>query len=127
MRNYYEMIAGLQERYLRPALERLLPVMAISCFGYLPEDLDFVFNPLATVTAEESEELAGKLSDRVEKLYRAGLLTYEEARSELKTVGEKYAAYSGIDPDAALQTVNVNEPAGLLTQAEKTGTMALEE
>jgi hypothetical protein len=100
MRNYYEMIAGLQERYLRPALERLLPVMAISCFGYLPEDLDFVFNPLATVTAEESEELAGKLSDRVEKLYRAGLLTYEEARSELKTVGEKYAAYSGIDPDA---------------------------
>ena len=52
---------------------------------------------------------------------------YEEARNELKTVGEKYAAYSGIDPDAALQTVNVNEPAGLLTQAEKTGTMALEE
>ena len=46
-------------------------------------------------------ELAGKLSDRVEKLYSAGLLTYEEARSELKTVGEKYAAYSGIDPDAS--------------------------
>ena len=101
MRNYYEMIAGLQERDLRPALERLLPVMAISCFGYLPENLDFVFNPLATVTAEEAEELAGKLSDRVEKLYSAGLLTYEEARSELKTVGEKYAAYSGIDPDAS--------------------------
>jgi hypothetical protein len=100
MRNYYEMIAGLQERYLRPALERLLPVMAISCFGYLPDDLDFVFNPLATVTAEEAEDLAGKLSDRVEKLYSAGLLTWEEARSELKTVGEKYAAYSGIDPDA---------------------------
>ena len=100
LRNYYEMISGLQERDLRPALERLLPVMAISCFGFLPEDLDFVFNPLATVTAEESEELAGKLTDRVEKLYRAGLLTYEEARNELKTVGEKYAAYSGIDPDA---------------------------
>ena len=100
LRNYYEMIAALQERYLRPALERLLPVMAISCFGYLPEDLDFVFNPLATVTAEEAEDLAGKLSDRVEKLYSAGLLTWEEARSELKTVGEKYAAYSGIDPDA---------------------------
>ena len=100
LRNYYEMIAGLQERYLRPALERLLPVMAISCFGFLPEDLDFVFNPLATVTAEEAEELAGKLSDRVAQLYAAGLLTYREARSELKTVGEKYAAYSGVDPDA---------------------------
>jgi hypothetical protein len=53
------------------------------------------------VTAEEAEELAGKLSDRVEKLYRAGLLTYQEARNELKTVGEKYAAYSGIEPEAA--------------------------
>ena len=100
LRNYYEMIAGLQERHLRPAMERLLPVMAISCFGYLPEDLDFVFNPLATVTAEEAEDLAGKLSDRVSQLYEAGLLTYQEARNELKTVGEKYAAYSGIDPDA---------------------------
>ena len=99
MRNYYEMIAGLQERYLRPALERLLPVMAISCFGFLPKDLDFVFNPLATVTAEQAEELAGKLSTRVRELYTAGLLTYEEARNELKTVGEKYAAYSGIDPE----------------------------
>ena len=77
--------------------------MAISCFGYLPEDLDFVFNPLATVTAEQAEELAGKLSDRVSQLYAAGLLTYQEARSELKTVGEKYAAYSGVDPDAELQ------------------------
>ena len=111
MRNYYEMIAGLQERDLRPALERLLPVMAISCFGYLPEDLDFVFNPLATVTAEQAEELAGKLTDRVEKLYSAGLLTYEEARSELKTVGEKYAAYSGIDPDAEKTKTNAGRTA----------------
>ena len=74
MRNYYEMIAGLQERYLRPALERLLPVMAISCFGYLPEDLDFVFNPLATVTAEESEELAGK--ERVLLMYELSVNVY---------------------------------------------------
>ena len=119
LRNYYEMISGLQERDLRPALERLLPVMAISCFGYLPEDLDFVFNPLATVTAEESEELAGKLTDRVEKLYRAGLLTYEEARSELKTVGEKYAAYSGIDPFSPLFR-SPNRPAGPLERGPQT-------
>ena len=73
MRNYYEMIAGLQERDLRPALERLLPVMAISCFGYLPEDLDFVFNPLATVTAEQAEELAGKLMRKRPKRTQAAL------------------------------------------------------
>ena len=37
LRNYYEMVAGLQERHLRPALDRLLPVMAMSCWGFLPD------------------------------------------------------------------------------------------
>ena len=31
LKNYYEMIAQMQERILRPALEKLLPVMALSC------------------------------------------------------------------------------------------------
>ena len=63
------------------------------------------------MTAEQAEKLAGKLTDRVEKLYSAGLLTYEEARSELKTVGEKYAAYSGIDPDAEKTKTNAGRTA----------------
>ena len=33
LRNYYDMIAQSQERNLRPALEKLLPVMAVSCWG----------------------------------------------------------------------------------------------
>jgi phage-related protein (TIGR01555 family) len=39
LRNYYDMIASLQERLLRPALEKLLPVMAVSCWGIVPRDL----------------------------------------------------------------------------------------
>ncbi len=46
LRNYYDMIAQMQERVLRPALEKLLPVMAISCWGYVPEDLEIVFEPI---------------------------------------------------------------------------------
>ena len=45
MRNYYERIASLQERMLRPALERLLPVLMMSCLWYIPEKMNFVFNP----------------------------------------------------------------------------------
>lgn len=97
LRNYYEMIAALQERHLRPAIERLLPVMAISCWGYLPDDLDFIFNSLVTTTPEQAEDLAAKLSTRVRELYTAGILTRDEAREELKTVGEKYAVYSKLE------------------------------
>ena len=38
LRNYYDMISQMQERLLRPALERLLPVLAVSCWGFVPED-----------------------------------------------------------------------------------------
>ena len=96
LRNYYEMIAGLQERMLRPALEKLLPVMVISCWGYLPEDLDFVFNPLSTESPDHVAELAEKLSAPVIEAYKAGLITREEALAELKARGEPYAVWTKI-------------------------------
>ena len=94
MRNYYEMIAGLQERHLRPALERLLPVMAISCWGYLPEDLSFIFNPLATMTPEQTADLTAQLSTPVIDAFNAGIITREEAVAELKARGEPYAVWT---------------------------------
>ena len=87
LKNYYEFIARLQERHLRPALEKLLPVMALSAWGCLPEDLSFVFNPIAAQSPAESAVLSEKLSAPVIEAYKAGLLTREEARKELRTRG----------------------------------------
>ena len=98
LRNYYEMIAGLQERLLRPALERLLPVIAISCWGYLPDDLAFVFNPLSTESPDHIAELSQKLSTPVIEAYKAGLITRESAVAELKARGEAYALWSKVEP-----------------------------
>jgi phage-related protein (TIGR01555 family) len=64
LKNYYELIARLQERHLRPALEKLLPVLALSAWGTLPEDMSFVFNPIAAESPRESAELAEKLAAR---------------------------------------------------------------
>ena len=75
LRNYYDMIASLQERQLRPALEKLLPVMAVSCWGYVPEDLEFVFEPVMTNSPAERAELVQKLSSDVIQAFQAGLLT----------------------------------------------------
>ena len=96
MRNYYEMIAGLQERMLRPALERLLPVMAVSCYGFVPDDLGFVFNPLTTESPERIAELVDKLSGAVIEAYRSGLISREAAVAELKARGEPYACWTKI-------------------------------
>ena len=79
-----------------PEMVRLLPVLMMSCFLYVPENMGFVFNPLATVTPVETEELARSLSSRVRELFEAGIISREEARAELRGCGEKYAAGRGI-------------------------------
>ncbi len=93
LKNYYEFISQLQERHLRPALEKLLPVLALSAWGYLPEDTGFVFNPIAAEPPAETAELVGKLSAPVIEAFRAGLLTREEALAELRDRGAPYGAW----------------------------------
>ena len=96
LRNYYDMIASLQERQLRPALEKLLPVMALSCWGMVPEDLSFVFEPVTTVSSAERAEMVQKITSDVIEGFKCGLLTREQALRELKSRGEELGVYAGI-------------------------------
>ena len=96
LRNYYDLIAQMQERNLRPALEKLLPVMAISCWGYAPEDMEIVFEPVMTTSPAERAELVQKLSSDVIQAFQAGLLTREQALEELKSRGEELGVYAKI-------------------------------
>jgi hypothetical protein len=96
LRNYYDMIAQMQERMLRPALEKLLPVMAISCWGYVPDDLEIVFEPVMTTSPAERAELVQKLSSDVIQAFQAGLLTREQALEELKSRGEELGVYTKV-------------------------------
>jgi hypothetical protein len=96
MRNYYEMIAALQERMLRPALEKLLPVMAISCWGYVPEDMEILFVPVMTMSAEDKVKLAREHSEIIRENYKAGLITREEARKEIDSMSRRTGILPGI-------------------------------
>ena len=94
LRNYYDMIAQLQQRLLRPAMERLLPILAISCWGFAPEDMEIVFNPVMTTSDTERAELTEKLTADVFKGYEIGLLTKEQALTELKSRGVGIGIYT---------------------------------
>ncbi|MBR0514982.1 MAG: DUF1073 domain-containing protein [Clostridia bacterium] len=94
LKNYAEMISGLQERMLRPALEKLLPVMAVSCWGFRPDDLDIVFEPIISPTPKERAELIDRLSGSVIEAWTAGLITREEAVEELKARGAELGVWS---------------------------------
>jgi hypothetical protein len=90
------MIAQMQERHLRPALEKLLPVLAISCWGYAPEGMEIVFEPVMTTSPAERAELVQKLSTDVIQAFQAGLLTREQALEELKSRGEELGVYTKV-------------------------------
>lgn len=87
---------GMQERLLRPALEKLVPVMALSCWGFVPEDLEIVFEPVMTTSPAERAELVQKFSSDVIAAFQAGLLSRDEAREELRARGEELGVYCRI-------------------------------
>ena len=96
LRNYYDMIASLQERQLRPALEKLLPVMVASCCGYVPDDLEIIFEPLMTTGPSERADLVQKLSMDVIEGDKCGLFSREQAVAELKSRGGGLGVWTAI-------------------------------
>ena len=96
LRNYYDMIAQMQERCLRPALEKLVPIMAISCWAYVPNDLEIVFQPIMTTSPAEKAELVQKLTSDVIEAFKCGLITKEQALAELESRGEALGVYTKI-------------------------------
>ena len=60
--NYYDSIEEKQEAYLAPILDKLLPVIALSTWGMVPDDLDYEFNPLRKADPKENADLAKSMT-----------------------------------------------------------------
>ena len=95
---YYEKIRQLQETYLRPALEKLLPILEISAFGYYAPDSELVFEPIATTTPSERVNILSQLSKSLVDLYQSGLISRDSALEELKSFGKELGAFSNLEP-----------------------------
>ena len=96
MKNYYDMIGQLQERDLKPALEKLLPVMSMSLWGEVPEDLEIVFEPLGSTTPAERAEIMGQFANPIIQAFSAGLISQKVALSELRETGKPINAWTNI-------------------------------
>lgn len=86
MRNYYDYIDGIRETQLRPVLDKLLPVMAMSAWGQIPDDLDITFPPMQDADEGERAEIAAKKTQAVVTAYMNDLVDQETASKELKDI-----------------------------------------
>jgi phage-related protein (TIGR01555 family) len=83
MQNYYDKIAKDQESTLKPKINKLLPVMFMSEFGFIPNDLGVKFNSIQTPTEDKVAEIVGKKVDSITKVYGEGIINHRMALTEL--------------------------------------------
>ncbi len=99
LKNYYDYVDSQREAKLRPALQKLLPVLCMSAWGFVPDDLDFTFPPLWTPTATETAEIAKTKSDATIAGFQAGLYDKATAMKELKKLEEETGMFGSISDE----------------------------
>lgn len=96
MQNYYDMVGQKQASQLEPALDKLLPVMAMSEFGYIPDDLDYEFNPIAEQSEDQLANIVDKKVNSIVNVFNAGILSQKVALKELKEMSVTTGMFTNI-------------------------------
>ena len=94
--NYYDYIDTLRESRLRPILQQLLPVLAMSVWGAVPEGLKIVFPALRTPETDEVAKLLQTGVQAVINAFQAGLIWADTAMKELKRLSEDTGMFGTI-------------------------------
>lgn len=107
--NYYDSIEEKQEAYLSPVLDKLLPIIALSTWGMIPDDLDYEYNPLRKADPKENADLAKSMGESVIAVYNASLISQQTALKELRQQSEVTGMWSNItDEDIAKADTEVD-------------------
>lgn len=120
LNNYYDKIKQEQESKLRPILEKLLPILCLSVWGAIPDDLDFDFNPVRDTSDEERSKLIKESSDAIVSVFTSGLISQQTALKELRQSGSTFGMWSNITdedieaadtlPDAKFDELSATAP-----------------
>lgn len=115
-RYYEEKIAHDQSTDLRPQLEKLYPVIFMSEFGEVPDDLDFDFPSVRVLTEEEKSKLATEGSAPIIAAYNSGLTWKSTALKDLHQLSDTAGIFTNITQeeidDAPDEALNAGEEFG---------------
>jgi phage-related protein (TIGR01555 family) len=95
-RLYEEMIAAEQNDGLRSQLDKLYPVICMSEFGEVPDDLDFTFPSIRVLSEEDKGDIAEKGSAPVIAAYNSALISRRTALKELRQIGDSTNIFTNI-------------------------------
>lgn len=96
LQNYDDTVQEEQETYIRPALDKLLPVICHSMWGMIPDDFDYKFNPVRTLPYEKLADISSKFTDTIINAFNAGLTSQKTSLKELRQMSEITGVFSNI-------------------------------
>lgn len=94
--NYYDTVKKWQEAQLRPILDKLLPILCVSAWGAIPDDLDFDFNPIRDISDEERANLIKNAADAINSVFQSGVISQKIALKELRESGAQLDMWTNI-------------------------------
>ena len=96
LQNYYDYVDSQREAKVRPILEKILPVLSMSTWGGVPEDMEITFPPLWTPTAKELADIGKAKAEAVISVFQAGLMRADSAQRELKKLSKETGLFDSI-------------------------------
>lgn len=99
LQNYYDMIGSLQESNLDPVFDKLHPVMFMSEFGIIPNDLDIKYNPVKTFSASESADVVNKKVTSIVSVFDSGIINQKIALQELHELSYNTDMFTSISQE----------------------------
>jgi len=110
--NYYEKISENQEQFLRPVIEKLLPILCLSTWGAIPDDMTFDFEPVGDTTEQERANLIQQSSAAIVSVFQSGLISQKTALKELRQSGAKLDMWTNIT-DSDIDSADDETSAGM--------------
>ena len=126
--NYNNDIEQEQENSLRFQLDKLFPVMSMSVLGYVPDDLDFNFNPVETLSQKEIAERIYRSTEAVRGAYTDGIISQQIAMKELKHLGKRLGVFTNItDEDIDMASNELESPEDAMMGMSNGGQMEVQQ
>lgn len=116
---YYDRIKQEQEAHLRPALEKLLPVLCMSELGYIPDDIQIEFNPIEIPNEKELADVIKSKTESILAFHDRGIISDKTALMEAKELGDGNGMFSNIT-DEDINAANTD--VGKLDETEQMDT-----
>lgn len=101
---YDNLIEQKRSSDANPIIDQLLPIMCMSVWGYVPDDLNYHWSPIRSMGDQERANLGKSLVESVLMAYNADLITKREARKELSSQSGTNGLFSTISDESIADT-----------------------